>query len=73
MINTNHPISPPSTELCNFIIENVGLNETALNLGLKKARLENTPLPIILFSYGLINLRQYHRILIWQRTNKPIN
>lgn len=69
MINTNHPISPPSAELCKFIIENLGLNETALNLGLKKALLENAPLPIILFSYGLINLKQYQRILIWQRNN----
>ena len=69
MVNTNHPISPPSVGLCNFIIENVGLNETALELGLKKATLENAPLPIILFSYGLINLNQYQRILIWQRNN----
>ena len=69
MINTNHPISPPSTKLCNFIIETVGLNETALNLGLKKALLENAPLPIILYSYGLINLWQYNKILIWEKNS----
>ena len=69
MINTNHPINPPSAELCKFIIENVGLNETALDLGMKKAFLENAPLPIILCSYGLINLQQYQKILIWQLSN----
>ena len=69
MVNTNNPISPPSKELCNFIIESVGLNETALNFGLRKALLENAPLPIILFSYGLINLKQYQMILNWQSCN----
>mgnify|MGYP001438556058 CR=1 FL=1 len=69
MIYTNHPINPPSSELCNFVIENIGLSKTALNLGLKKALSENAPLPIILFSYGLINLNQYQKILIWQRSN----
>ena len=63
MKNINYPISPPSTELCNFIILKVGLNESALNFGIKKAILENAPLPIILFSYGLINLKQYQKIL----------
>jgi len=69
MINTSHPISQPSIELCNYIIDNIGLSETALNLGLKKALLENAPLPIILFTYGLINLEQYQMILLWQRNN----
>ena len=69
MINTNHPISPPSSELCKFIIENLGINETALNFGLKKSKLENAPLPIILCIYGLINLKQYQKILIWQKNN----
>ncbi len=69
MINTSHPINPPSEELCNFILQKVGLNETALDLGLKKALLENSPLPIILWSYGLINLKQYHMIIIWQKNN----
>ena len=69
MLITNHPLSPPSAELCKFIIENIGLSETALNLGIKKALLENAPLPIILCSYGLINLKQYQKILIWQRNH----
>ena len=68
MLNTNHPINPASSELCKFIVEIVGLNETALELGLKKAFLENAPLPIILYSYGLISLKQYQMILIWQRS-----
>ena len=69
MINTNHPISSPTPELCNFIIHELGLNDTALNLGLKKSVLENAPLPIILYTYGLINLMQYQKILIWQKNH----
>ena len=66
MINTNHPIDPPSNELCNYILERIGLNETALQLGIKKALLENSPLPIILWTYGLITFKQYEMILIWE-------
>ncbi len=69
MINTSHPINPPSKELCNFIIEKVGINESALVLAKKKSVLENSPLPIILWTYGLINLRQYKQILIWLNNN----
>lgn len=69
MIINHHTISPPSPKLCKFIIENIGLSETALNFGLKKALLENSPLPIVLCSYGLINLHQYQMILSWQRRN----
>tara|TARA_B100001250_G_scaffold411701_1_gene440959 strand:+ start:982 stop:1191 length:210 start_codon:yes stop_codon:yes gene_type:complete len=66
MINSSKPINPPSEELCNFIINNLGISENALDLGIKRALLENSPLPIVMWSYGLVTLPQLKIILSWQ-------
>ena len=65
MINTSNSISPPSDELCNFIINKLGISENALELGIKRSYLENSPLPIVMWSYGLITLSQLKIILMW--------
>tara|TARA_B100001250_G_C19386963_1_gene608799 strand:+ start:289 stop:498 length:210 start_codon:yes stop_codon:yes gene_type:complete len=67
MINTNKPITPPSEELCNFIINKLGISQSALELGLKRSYLENSPLPIVLWSYGLINLPELKTLLSWPK------
>ena len=69
MINTNKPISPPSSELCDFIIYNLGISQSALELGLKRSYLENSPLPIVMWSYGLLTLKQLKVILAWQKNH----
>ena len=65
MINTSNSINPPSTELCNFIIDKLGISQGALELGIKRSCLENSPLPIVMWSYGLITLSQLKIILLW--------
>ena len=67
MINTSKPINPPSEELCNFIVDNLGINQSALELGVKRSYLENSPLPIVMWSYGLITLPQLKMIISWQK------
>ena len=67
MINSSKPINPPSKELCDFIIDKLGISQSALELGLKRSCLENSPLPIVLWSYGLITLSQLKVILTWQK------
>ena len=67
MIETNKPINPPSEELCNFIIDKVGISQSALDLGIKRTCLENSPLPIVMWSYGLLTLAQLKIILTWQK------
>ena len=67
MINSSKPINPPSDELCDFIIDKLGISQSALELGLKRSCLENSPLPIVLWSYGLITLSQLNVILTWQK------
>ena len=69
MINTSKPINPPSEELCEFIVEKLGISNSALELGLKRACLENSPLPIVMWSYGLLSLYQLNQILVWQNDN----
>mgnify|MGYP001360252407 CR=1 FL=1 len=69
MIKTSKPIEPPSEELCDFIINNIGISEDALDLGIKRSLLENAPLPIVMWSYGLLTLPQLKMILSWQKYN----
>ncbi len=69
MVNTNKPINPPSEELCNFIINKLGISQNALELGLKRSYLENSPLPIVMWSYGLLNLIELNLVLSWQKNH----
>ncbi|AIQ97166.1 DUF2949 domain-containing protein [Prochlorococcus sp. MIT 0801] len=69
MINTSSAIDPPSDELCNFIIDKLGISQGALELGIKRSYLENSPLPVVMWSYGLITLSQLKIILLWLSNN----
>ena len=69
MINTTKPIIPPSQELCDFIIYKIGISQSALDLGVKRSYIENSPLPIVMWSYGLLSLSQLQTILRWQKDN----
>ena len=51
MKNTSNSINPPSEELCNFIIDKLAISHGALELGIKKSFLENSPLPIVCLLY----------------------
>ena len=67
MINTSKPINIPSEELCDFIVYKLGIDKSALDLGVKRSILENSPLPIVMWSYGLLTLSQLNIILSWQK------
>ena len=69
MKNTTNSIDPPSEDLCNFIIDKIGISQEALDLGIKRCSMENSPLPIIMWSYGLITLTQLEIILTWLKDN----
>ena len=69
MINTNNSINPPTNELCNFIIDKLGITQSELEFGVKRCLLENSPLPIVMWSYGLISLSQLNIILLWLKEN----
>ena len=67
MINSSKPINPPSDKLCDFIIDKLSISQNALELGIKRSCLENSPLPIVMWSYGLISITQLNIILSWQK------
>tara|TARA_Y100001968_G_C19384778_1_gene732288 strand:+ start:166 stop:375 length:210 start_codon:yes stop_codon:yes gene_type:complete len=67
MINSSNPIKPPSKELCDFIIDKLGVSQGALELGIKRSCIENSPLPIVMWSYGLVTLSQLKMIFAWQK------
>ena len=69
MINTTNSINPPSDELCNFIVDKLGISQSALELGIKRCYFENSPLPIVMWTYGLITLSQLKIILVWLKEN----
>ncbi len=48
----------------------MGLSDNALNLGLRQAALEQAPLPVVLWSFGLLNLSQYQDVLDWQHQHE---
>ena len=66
MINTSNSINPPSVELCDFIIDKLGISQSALELGLKRSSLENAPLPIVMWSFGLITFSQLQIIHLYK-------
>tara|TARA_Y100001968_G_scaffold271863_1_gene263725 strand:- start:353 stop:562 length:210 start_codon:yes stop_codon:yes gene_type:complete len=69
MTNINNQINPASDQLCRFIIDKLGINKSALELGLKRSSLNNAPLPIVMWSYGLITISQLKLILLWLNDN----
>ena len=45
-------------EMIVYLINEVGLEENSIELGLKLAIKNNTPLPILLWSYGMLTIEE---------------
>ena len=45
-----------------FLIEEIGLQESSIELGLKLSLKNNTPLPILLWSYGLLTIDELDKL-----------
>ena len=58
---------PPATDaLLQFLQRRLGLSPSALELGQRQAELEQAPLPIVLWSFGLLSLQQLEDVFDWQ-------
>ncbi len=66
MVVTSHPASYPDKELYRYLKNNLGLSEGAIDLGIRKSIDENSPLAIVLWSYGLITVKEYQALLDWK-------
>ncbi|MBM5825832.1 MAG: DUF2949 domain-containing protein [Cyanobacteria bacterium M_surface_10_m2_119] len=69
MVLSSAPPPPPSPALQRFLRSQVGLSESALALGIRQAQLEQAPLAVVLWRFGLINLQQFDLLLQWQDAN----
>ena len=56
---------PPAT-LVRYLRHQIGLSDNALELGLRQSQLEQAPLPVVLWRFGLISLEQFDQVLSWQ-------
>ncbi|TGG79897.1 MAG: DUF2949 domain-containing protein [Aphanocapsa feldmannii 277cV] len=54
------------SELIAFLEQGLGLSSDAIDLGLRQSRTELAPLPITLWRYGLVSLRDLEAIYDWQ-------
>jgi len=70
MIISSHKQPKASNKLINYLQQKVGLTDDALNLGLRQSELEQAPLPIILWTYGLITIEQLDNIIQFQSNIK---
>ena len=62
---------PPATDaLLQFLQRRLGLSPSALELGQRQSELEQAPLPIVLWSFGLLSLQQLEEVFDWQN-NQP--
>jgi hypothetical protein len=76
MVISTSPQPPPSPALLRYLRQELGMSDSALGLGLKQAQLEQAPLPVVLWRFGLISLEQLDQVLVWlasraQRSDDP--
>ena len=55
-------INYSNKKMISFLIDEIGLQESSIELGLKLSIKNNTPLPILLWSYGLLTIEELDKI-----------
>jgi len=51
-----------SREMIIFLLNEVGLEESSIELGIKLSIKNNTPLPILLWSYGMLTIEELDKL-----------
>ena len=51
-----------SRELITYLFNVVGLDESSIELGIKLSMKNNTPLPISLWSYGMLTIEELDKL-----------
>ena len=49
-------------EMIIYLFNEVGLEESSIELGIKLSLINNAPLPILLWSYGMINIDELYKL-----------
>ena len=45
-----------------YLIDEIGIDESSIELGLKLSIRNNTPLPILLWSYGILTIEELDKL-----------
>ena len=51
-------INYSNKEIISFLVDEIGLEESSIELGIKLSINNNSPLPILLWSYGLLTIQE---------------
>ena len=51
-----------SREMIIYLHNEIGLDETSIELGIKLSIRNNTPLPILLWSYGMLTIEELDKL-----------
>ena len=51
-----------SKNMINFLLNDIGLEESSIELGIKLSIRNNTPLPILLWSYGMLTIEELDKL-----------
>jgi hypothetical protein len=51
-----------SREMINYLFNVLGLDESTIELGIKLSKKNNTPLPILLWSYGMLTIEELDKL-----------
>jgi hypothetical protein len=70
MVISSDPQPKASADLLSYLQGKLGLSLSAINLGLRQAELEQAPLPVVLWSFGLLSLQGYQDVLDWQQAQE---
>ena len=62
-------INNSNKKMISFLMNDVGLQESSIELGLKLSIKNSTPLPILLWSYGLLTIEELDNLytILFQR------
>ncbi len=69
MVISSHQQPNHSSKLKYFLKQKIGISESAISLGERQSQLEQAPLAIVMWSFGLLNIEQYQKVIDWQHSN----
>ena len=55
-------INNSNIKIISYLIDEIGLEETSIELGLKLSIKNKTPLPILLWSYGILTIEELDKL-----------
>ena len=51
-----------SREIISYLFNEIGLEESSIELAIKLSKKNNTPLPILLWSYGMLTIEELDKL-----------